>query len=186
VARGRQSWIALAARVLLATCLPELLTGSTFVPDAVFHPLGLAQLMGLYGGGALVLRKATVRWNHRWASVLLLGAVFCIIEEGLGSRVLMDPTGSRAGASALYSYWLGVNWVPYAALTLFHAVFSIALQILLVELIFPETRGKRLVGNAGLAIGRFALALASGTMALAEPFVPSRGVIVLFVGLGAA
>jgi hypothetical protein len=186
VLTGRRAWTALAALVLLAACLPEFLTGSTFVPDAVFHPLGFAQLLGLYGGGALVIRETTVRWNKRWASVLLLGAVFCIIEEGLGSRVLIDPTGSRAGASALYSYWLGVNWVPLAALTLFHAVFSIALQILLVELLFPETRGRRLLGNAGLAGGMFVLGLAATTMALAEPFVPSVGVIAFFVGLSAA
>jgi hypothetical protein len=174
----------LAALLLLATYLAEFLTGSTFVPDAFLHPLGLGQLAGLYGGGAIAIREVTVRWNKRWGSTLLLGALFCLVEEGLGARTLVDPYGSVLGQSALYSHWLGVNWVPLVALSLFHAVFSISLPILLVELLRPATVGKRLVGDLGLAGAIFFCALAATTMALAEPYVPGWPVIAFFVGLG--
>jgi len=184
LATRRQRWLAIAALVLFAACLPEFLTGSTFVPDALFHPLGLAQLAGLYGGGVLVIREVTVRWNKRWASILLLGALFAIVEEGLGARTLVDPTGSREGTLALYSYWLGVNWTTTVGITLFHAVFSVALQILLVELLFPETRGKRLLGNVGFPFAFLAFGLGGVTMALAEPYVPAWPVIAFFVALG--
>jgi hypothetical protein len=181
---GRTRWIASAALVLLATYLAEFLTGSTFVPDAILHPLGFAQLAGLYGGGAVAIREITVRWNKRWASILLLGALFAIVEEGLGARTLVDPTGSREGTLALYSYWLGINWTTTVGITLFHAVFSIAFPILLVELLLPETRGKRLTGKIGLGLAIFVFGLAATTMALAEPYVPYWPVIVFFLVLG--
>jgi hypothetical protein len=183
VATGRESWIALGALILFAACLPEFLTGSTFVQVALLHPLGFAQLVGLYGGGALVIREVTVRWNKRWASVLLLGGVYAIVEEGYGTRNMMDPTGSNVGTYDLFSHWLGINWIPFVPVTLFHAVFSIAFMILLVELLFPATRGKRLVGNAGLAGAFVALGLASTTMAIAEPYIPSWPVIAFFAAL---
>jgi hypothetical protein len=184
LATGRVSWFALAALLLFATTLAEFLTGSTFVPVALLHPLGLAQLAGLYGGGALAIREVTVRWNKRWASVLLLGGLFCLVEEGLGARTLFDPTGSVLGPSALLSHWLGVNWVPFVALSLFHAVFSISLPILLVELLFPATRGKRLVRNGALAGAIAACGLAGTTMALAEPYLPGWPVIAFAGVLG--
>jgi hypothetical protein len=183
---GNARWVAIVALVLLASYLAEFLTGSTFVPDAILHPLGFAQLAGLYGGGALAIREITVRWDKRWASILLLGALFAILEEGLGARTLVDPTGSREGTLALYSYWLGINWSTFVGITLFHAVFSIAFPILLVELIFPETRGLRLTGNVGLGLAILALGLAATTMALAEPFVPTWPVVAFFAALSVA
>jgi len=184
LAANQARWVGLVALLLLATYLAEFLTGSTFVPNALLHPLGLAQLAGLYGGGAIAIREVTVRWNKRWGSTLLLGALFCLVEEGLGARTLVDPYGSVLGQSALYSHWLGVNWVPLVALSLFHAVFSISLPILLVELLRPETVGKRLVGDLGLAGAVFFCALAATTMALAEPYIPAWPVIAFFVVLG--
>ena len=151
IVQGRARWLALAALVLLATVLAEGLTGSTPIPT-LLNPLTFLFVAGNYGACALLIREASVRWGNRWAGVLLLGAAFGVESEGLGAKTLIDPTGSVAGASQIYSYWMGVNWVPFVDLTLFHAVFSMAVPILLVELLFPRTRGKRLVGSAGLAI----------------------------------
>jgi len=183
---GRSRWIAIVVLLLLAATLAEFLTGSTFIPDALLHPLGFAQLVGLYGGGVLSVREVTTRWNKRWASILLLGAFFAIMEEGLGARTLVDPTGSREGTLALYSYWLGVNWTTTVGITAFHAVFSVSFPILLLELLFPQTRGKRLVGNLGLFWAILAFGLGATTLALGEPFVPAWPVIAFFVALAIA
>jgi hypothetical protein len=115
---------------------------------------------GNYGACALLIREAAVRWDKRWAGVLLLGAAFGVESEGLQAKTLIDPTGAFLHGS-VYSYWLGVNWVPFVDLTLFHAVFSMAVPILLVELLYPGIRGKSLLGGAGLAIALPVLALDS-------------------------
>ncbi len=150
---GRVRWYALISLLLLAACLPEFLTGSTRILVAATNPLGFATLVGLYGGGALLIRETTVRWGKRWAGVLLLlGGAYAIGEEGFAAKTMTDPVGSNIGTAALYSHWAGLNWVPLAAFTVFHAVFSIAFQLLLVELLFPETKGRRLLGKVGMSI----------------------------------
>jgi len=157
---GRQRSYAVVALVLLATVLAEALTGSTPVPMLV-NPLTFLFVAGNHGACALLIREATVRWNKGWASVLLLGAAFGVESEGLGAKTLIDPTGSVLGSTQLYSYWLGVNWVPFVYLTLFHAVFSMGVPILLVELLAPRIRGKRLTGVKGLALVAVVFALDS-------------------------
>ncbi len=96
---------------------------------------------------------------------------------------MTDPTGSNIGAAALYSSWAGINWVPLAAFTLFHSVFSIAFQLLLVELLFPETRGRRLLGNKGLVITMGVYGLVVFLLSLGEPFVPPVPVTLFLVAL---
>jgi hypothetical protein len=147
----RERWYALGALVLLATVLAEALTGSTPVPKLV-NPLTFAFVAGNYGACAVLLREATVRWKKGWASALLIGAAFGVESEGLGAKTLIDPRGSVLGTSQLYSYWLGVNWVPFVSLTLFHAIFSMGVPILIVELLAPRAKGKRLLGDSGLAL----------------------------------
>lgn len=151
LAFGRERWYALGALVLLATVLAEALTGSTPVPK-LFEPITFAFVAGNYGACAVLTREASVRWNKGWASVLLLGAAFGVESEGLGAKTLIDPAGSVLGTTQVYSYWLGVNWVPFVYLAIFHAVFSIGVPILLVQLLAPQTRAKRMLGDAGLAL----------------------------------
>src|SRR6266849_9955663 len=64
---------------------------------------------------------------------------------------MINPDSPIIGNQA-YSHWLGINWVPLAALTIFHAAFSIAVPILLIELIYPESKGRRLLGKLGLPV----------------------------------
>src|SRR5271155_208526 len=129
VVTGRVRWYALLFLLAIAACLAEFLTGSTPIPVATTHPAGFATLVGMYGGGAILIREATLRWRKRWGAVLLLGGAYAVGEEGFGAKTMVDPTGSNIG-NQLYSHWMGVNWVPLAALTLFHAAFSIAVPIL--------------------------------------------------------
>jgi hypothetical protein len=72
-------------------------------------------------------------------------------EEGFAAKTMINPNSPIIGNQA-YSHWLGINWVPLAALTIFHAAFSIAVPILLIELIYPETKGRRLLGKLGLPV----------------------------------
>src|SRR2546426_9546287 len=182
LATGKVRWYAIVSLVIIAACLAEFLTGSTPILGAFTNPLGLVFNVGLYGGGALLIREATIRWRKRWGAVLLLGGAYAVGEEGFAAKTMINPLSPIIG-NQLYSHWAGVNWVPLTNLTVFHATFSIAVPLILVELLFPETKGLRLLGNRGMAVtgGLYGLTVFLLTFFLGDPYVPSLGVDLFLV-----
>ncbi len=134
----------------LSILIPELLTGSTRVAS-LLNPVADLFLLGLYGGGVLVIREVTLRWNRGWAPVLLLGGAYAIVEEGLGTKTFFDWAEIGRPDFGPYTHWAGVNWVWVGELTVFHAVFSIALPIALTGLLFPTVRRVRFLSDRGVA-----------------------------------
>jgi hypothetical protein len=145
IRRYRPALVLMGLSILIA----ELLTGSTPVV-ALLNPLGVLFLLGLYGGGVLVIREVTARWNRGWTPVLFLGLAYGIVEEGIGTKTFFDWAEIGRPDFGPYTHWAGVNWVWAGELSLFHAIFSIALPIVLVGLIFPETRGRRFLSDRGV------------------------------------
>ena len=139
----------------LAPAIAELLSGSA-PPAEFFNPFGLVVLTALYGSGALLARELRIRWQKGWVSLFALGAAYGILEEGLMVKSFFDPAWVDLGILSSYGRWAGVNWVWSLELTLYHAVISIAIPILLVELMFPDRRYDVWVGRWGL-IGLSAL-----------------------------
>jgi hypothetical protein len=127
----------------------EYLSGSSalsaIVLNPVWFPIGLAANLGLYGPGVLLIREAVIRWNKGWWTVLVLGSAYGILEEGVALNTMFNPTASVVGSLGVYGHYLGVNtvWVP--GIIMVHAVFSIAIPILLLGLALPETRGQSLL-----------------------------------------
>ncbi|UCH42534.1 MAG: hypothetical protein JSW16_06915, partial [Dehalococcoidales bacterium] len=119
----------------LAPAVGELLSGSA-PPSEFFSPFGLTVLTVLYGGGAILVRELTIRWRKGWMSLLILGAAYGIIEEGLLVKSFFDPGWQDIGILGSYGRWAGVNWVWSLELTIYHAVISICIPILLTELMF--------------------------------------------------
>jgi hypothetical protein len=135
----------------LAPVLGELLLGSA--PPAEFFSLfGLTVLPVLYGGGAILVRELVIRWRKGWASLLVLGAAYGIIEEGLMVKSFFDPNWVDIGILGSYGRWLGVNWIWVLELTIYHAVISITIPILLTELIFIGRRNESWIGRKGFII----------------------------------
>lgn len=177
--RSRRAPLLLA---LLAPTVAELMTGSTPVATIVFDPPGFlvsfAGLVLLYGGGALLVREAAVRWVKGWPTVLALGAAYGVVEEGLAVHTFFLSSGGAVGALAVYGRWGGVNTVWAVGLTLFHATYSIALPILLVSLAYPEFRSVRFLE------GRWLPAVVAGyvgivlVFALVEPAFPPASLLV--------
>jgi len=124
----------------LAPIIGELLSGSA-PPIEFFNPFGLLILPALYGSGAILAR---------WPTILVLGLAYGILEEGLMVKSFFDPAWQDLGLLGVYGRWAGVNWVWSLFLTIYHAVYSIATPIFLVELIFPERRDERWVGRRGM------------------------------------
>ena len=125
----------------LSPIIGEVLSGST-PPLAFINPTVFIFLGSLYGSGALLVRDYARRWNKGWRSILILGAAYGIIEEGILVRSFFSPTWKDLGALATYGRWLGVNWVWAEWLTIYHAIFNITIPIFLVELCYPKSKGQ--------------------------------------------
>ncbi|HSB89740.1 MAG TPA: hypothetical protein VLD63_06915, partial [Anaerolineales bacterium] len=136
---------------LLSPAIGELLSSSS-PPAEFFKPLAFLLLASLYGSGALLVRELAHRWGGGWSSVLLLGAAYGIVEEGLAVKSFFDPGWMDLGPLAVYGRWAGTNWVWALGLTIYHAVFSIGIPILLVGLMFPAQRHRPWLTTRGLRV----------------------------------
>ncbi|MCI4364001.1 MAG: hypothetical protein L3K13_06865 [Thermoplasmata archaeon] len=146
---------------LLTPGIPEYLSGSSSLAGVVTAPgaflLFLLLNAGLYTSGVLLVREATLRWGKGWPTVLLLGAAYGILEEGVALSTLYNPHASVVGGLGFYGHWLGVSWVWSAGVLLVHAVFSVSLPLFLLGVALPETAGRPLVGRRGLLLATVAL-----------------------------
>lgn len=150
--------------IIISPGIPEYLSGSSALNSIVLNPplffLELAANLGLYVPGVLLIREAKIRWQKGWATVLLLGAAYGILEEGISLSTLFNPKASPVGKLGIYGHWLGVNWIWSGGIVGFHAVFSIAVPILLLGLGLPETNGKSLLKTDRSLAGAFAILFA--------------------------
>lgn len=148
---------------LLSPGIPEYLSSSSALSAVLTNPLFfLLQLganLGLYVPGVLLIREAVVRWNKGWASVLVLGAAYGILEEGIALETLFYSGAGPVGDFGYYGHWLGVNWVWVPGVLLVHMIFSISLPILLLGLALPKTQGCSLVGRTGIGLALLAWAI---------------------------
>lgn len=138
--------------MVLAPLSGEMLSGSMPPLEWLLNPFGVVLIVMLYGSGAVLIREFVRRWGQGWPSILLLGAAYAIFEEGLVVRSFFDPTWQDLDILAEHGRWLGVNWVWSLGLTWFHAIISITIPILLVELIYPAQRNRLWVTRRGLKI----------------------------------
>jgi hypothetical protein len=154
---------------VLAPAIGELLSGSS-PPLEFFNPLALLFMSSLYGSGAIVCRELKIRWKKGCTSLLLLGAAYGILEEGLMVKSFFDPNWVDLGMLGLYGRWAQVNWVWTEMLTIYHAVFSIAIPIVLVELVFPERKNDNWIGKRAFAalVALLALVATIGFLFLTE------------------
>jgi hypothetical protein len=133
----------------LSPAIGELLSSSS-PPAEFFNPFILLLQAALYGSGALLVRELAHRWGKGWSTVILLGAAYGIVEEGLAVKSFFDPSWVDLGPGGDYSRWLGVNWVWSVGLTFYHAVISIGIPILLVTVLFPAERDRPWLSRRGL------------------------------------
>lgn len=136
---------------LLSPSIGELLSGSA-PPVEFFNPFGFVMLVSLYGSGAVIVRELKVRWKKGIGSVLLLGAAYGILEEGLLVCSFYNSGWPDLNQLAVYGRWLGVNWIWTVMLTIYHAVYSITIPITLVELAYSQHQHETWVSKRMLKI----------------------------------
>ncbi|MGR6920088.1 hypothetical protein ACU635_38140 [[Actinomadura] parvosata] len=104
----------------------------------------------IYGAGTVLIRELVRRRRGGWPSILLLGLAYGIVEEGLVLQALSSPT--MYGVAGWAPRILGLN-SAYAELNLpYHAVFSVALPILLADLAFPSLRERPYLKRTGIVV----------------------------------
>jgi hypothetical protein len=139
---------------LLTPGIPEYLSSSSplnyIILNPVFFPLQLALNVGLYVPGVLLIREAMVRWHKGLGSVLLLGAAYGILEEGIALSTLFYSNAQPVGNLGYYGHWIGVNWVWVAGILPVHMIYSITIPIVLLGLALPHTRGKSFLTGSRL------------------------------------
>jgi hypothetical protein len=123
----------------LSPIIGELLSGSA-PPTEFFTPLSFTIITLLYGGGAVITRELKTRWHKGIGTTLLLGAAYGILEEGLMIASFQNPNHPDLGALGVFGRYLGVNWVWAVELTIYHAIASITIPILLTEYIYPQQK----------------------------------------------
>ena len=118
--------------ILTAPIAAELLSGSTPFA-AFFKPPIFLTYVGFYGCGALLIREIAAHKKMNYVNILLWGASFGVLEEGILLKSWYDPTwmGAAITSQALRVYGISVLQ-PFANIV-YHAIISITIPILLIE-----------------------------------------------------
>jgi len=175
--KGRALW----TLALFSPVFAELMSGSS-PPLEFFFPLSFAFLLGLYGAGVLIMRELAVIWDKGWPSIILLGAAYGILEEGVAVKSFFDPEWMDLGDLGVYGRVLDTNWVWSFWLTIFHSVISISLPIIVINLLYPQYKKERFLrgGRFWVVVGILfvdVIFIAS----LLNPYNPNPGMYVLCI-----
>lgn len=147
-AAGRASAVAL---FFLSPLVGEFLFGNVSI-GAIWFVLIVAPM---YGGGALLIREAVRRSGRGWPSIFLLGLAYAMIEEGLVTQLLFNPSYSTYGVEVTgptYIPFLGINAVMTVSVVTLHTVWSICVPIAIVEALAPRRSDSPWLGNLGLTV----------------------------------
>lgn len=136
--------------IVIAPLVAELLSGSTPLGQPIVLAFLVPIYLPLYGAGVLLIRELVRRSGRGWPSILLLGAAYGFVEEGLVSQSLFNPTLYHAADWG--ARFLGVNGVFTESVIVVHAIWSAAIPILLTELLFPDRRTTPYLGRVGLVV----------------------------------
>ncbi len=132
-------WPVLLTLYFLAPLIAEVLSGST--PPLLFiQPFGFIFTPLLYGSSAILIREIVVRRRLGWGNVLLLGAAFGVFQEALVVQTWYDfiAKSSPSYQPSGYGVVWGTYWPWAVELSFYHAIISIALPLILLNLFFPQ------------------------------------------------
>lgn len=180
--------------IVMTPGIPEYMTGSSKLGALIYDPASfLLQLVfniSLYSTGALLIREFSLRYNKGWASILILGLAYGIMEEGISVHTFFIPSGNPVGILATFGRFHGVDWIWALGISFFHSIFSIGLPLLLLSIAYPQYSREPLLGRKGsgtvLAIYALDVLVLNIAVNNARPdAIPSAGLYVFFLALSA-
>lgn len=112
----------------------------------------LIVLAPAYGGGAVLIRETARRTSRGWPTMLMLGAAYTLIGEGLVTQSLFNPDYMQKHWHLLHAAYipaLGIGgWWTLFMLNL-HTFWSMGVSIALVEALFPAEAETPWLGRVG-------------------------------------
>ena len=112
----------------------------------------LIVLAPAYGGGAVLIRETARRTGRGWPTMLMLGAAYTLIGEGLVSQSLFNPDYMQRHWHLLHPAYipaLGIGaWWTLFMLNL-HTFWSMGVSIALAEALFPAEAESPWLGWVG-------------------------------------
>ncbi|WP_457557893.1 hypothetical protein [Candidatus Harpocratesius sp.] len=107
-------------------------------------PWILIPLICLYGIGLLIIHEIRVSKNLSTLSVIILGAIYGILEEGLSLRSFFNPDFGIDPLNVYGRVW-GINLVWAISVTIYHVVMSIWVPLTILDIFFPEYRDRPII-----------------------------------------
>ncbi|MCK4489157.1 MAG: hypothetical protein KAU23_02800 [Anaerolineales bacterium] len=149
--------------ILLAPIVAELLSGSTPFTTFIKLPI-LLTYAGFYGCGALIIREIVAHKKMSYINILLWGAAFGVLEEGILLKSWYDPTWMGAAITSQAIRFSGVSVLQPFANIVYHAIISITVPILLIESFSGER--KPWLSKKGLVLSSLFFVAAASVMGL--------------------
>jgi hypothetical protein len=124
----------------------------------------LIVLAPAYGGAAVLIRETARRAGRGWPTMLMLGAAYTVIAEGLVTQSLFNPDYLK-----MHMHLLDPAYIPMLGIgawwTLFmfnlHTFWSMGVSIALVEALFPADAESPWLGRVGDSIVALVFVLGS-------------------------
>lgn len=127
--------------VLIAMILPELLTGSSLI-STFLDPGHLVILFLGYGMAVLLFREIAIRNNFSLGGIFILGFAFGVFNEGMLAKTLIRASELPISQYDHFGYFLGVSFPFTFMISLWHALASVLIPILLVYWLYPESSNR--------------------------------------------
>jgi hypothetical protein len=141
----RQVISAAITLILMATILPEMLSGNT-PAHVLFTPAPFLFFFVAYGLTVLLIREFAVRHGIGLAGLFLIGLGYGLINEGLLAKTVFRDTGVPVDVFDGYGFAAGVHWAWSAFILPWHAVASVMLPISFAYMVRPEVAGRPWLG----------------------------------------
>jgi len=133
---------------LLSPLVGEFLLGNISIRDLAAIPF----LVPMYGGGALLIREVARRTGRGWPAILALGLAYGVLEPGVFDGSLFSPSFEGVDYAAARVPVLGFSAFYGLQFVVNHAVWSIAIPILLTESLAKHDRTTPWLGRIGLGV----------------------------------
>jgi hypothetical protein len=137
--RRLRTWPVALALLFFSPIVGEMISGST--PPLLFiQPFFLIFLPAMYGAWALLTHEVIVRRRLGWGNALLLGAAFGVFQEALVVQTWFNYMATKSPSHMGGEYGLvagtSLNWA--LNLTIYHAIVSITVPLILIAAFFPR------------------------------------------------
>jgi hypothetical protein len=143
--RRPRTWPAILTLYVLAPIVGEVFSWSTPPLKLLLDPGTFVFEPAFYGSGAILIREVVRRQGLGWPSILTLGAAYGVVEEAITVQSWFIPPGVL-GVDGFGRSW-EISWIWALGLTVFHAVFSISVPIVLTESLFPAVAARPWLGR---------------------------------------